>query len=121
MLVLLYSFRSVPVSTFGDLVRSLRGGQPVWSRSSPPSSLPELRKPSSIEKRPFRRGSCRPFLTFPVSADDNGISGGFFASRLCIQKIHSQPLNFTTELNSLTGDSVSCEAHVRKPPELNAR
>src|SRR5260370_25038906 len=30
---------SVPDSTFGDLVRSLRGGQPVWSRSSPPPTL----------------------------------------------------------------------------------
>src|SRR5260370_38136722 len=38
---------SVPDSTFGDLVRSLRGGQPVWSRSS-------LRKPPFPESTPNR-------------------------------------------------------------------
>src|SRR5438105_2295593 len=36
---------------FRRLVRSLRGEQAVWSRSSPPSSLPEPRKPSSAIKR----------------------------------------------------------------------
>src|SRR5260370_10769628 len=30
---------SVGDSTFGELVRSLCGGQPVWSRSSPPPTL----------------------------------------------------------------------------------
>src|SRR6266478_3998059 len=73
---------SVPDSTFGDLVRSLRGGQPVWSRSSPPPSLPELRKLSSIRNRPFLRGFLSPIFKFPVSADINGLSGGFLASRL---------------------------------------
>src|SRR6266436_6351093 len=85
---------SVPDSTFGDLVRSLRGGQPVWSRSSPPSSLPELRKPSSIEKGPFLRGSCHLFSTFPVSGENYGRSGGFLASSLCIQKFRSWRLEF---------------------------
>ena len=74
---------------FRRLVRSLRGEQPVWSRWSPPSSLPEPRKPSSIEKRPFLRGSCHLFSTFPVSTDNNGLSGEFLASSLCIQKFRS--------------------------------
>jgi hypothetical protein len=85
---------SVPDSSFGDLVRSLRGGQPVWSRSSPPPSLPEPRKPSSIEKRPFRRGSCRLFSTFPGLCRHDGLSGGFFGSGLCIQKFRSWRLDF---------------------------
>src|SRR5258708_1165016 len=38
---------SVPDSTFGDLVRSLRGGQPVWSRSSPPPSPTQTANPSA--------------------------------------------------------------------------
>src|SRR5258706_15732293 len=91
---------SVPDSSFGDLVRSLRGEQPVWSRSTPPPSLPEPRKPSSIEKRPFLRGSCRLFSTFPVSADNNGLSGGFLASGLCIQKFRSWRLKIGWQLTS---------------------
>ena len=78
----------------------MTGGQPVRTLLSPPSSLPEPRKPSSIEKGPFLRGSCRPFSTFPVSADQKGLSGGFLTSRLCIQKFRSWHLDFGTELTS---------------------
>src|SRR5260370_3482223 len=61
---------------------------------TPPPSLPEPRKPSSIEKRPFLRGSCRLFSTFPVSADNNGLSGGFSTSSLCTQKFRSRRQGF---------------------------
>src|ERR1035437_6252677 len=73
-------------------------GSQVRSLSSPPSSLPKPRKPSSIEKRPFLRGSCPLFSTFPVSADNNGLSGEFLASSLRIQKFRSWRLDFGTEL-----------------------
>jgi len=56
------------------------------------------RKPSSIEKRPFPRGSCHLFSTFPVSADNNGLSGGFLAFGLCSQKFRSWRLRFEAEL-----------------------
>src|SRR5260370_20523590 len=89
---------SVPDSSFGDLVRSLRGEQPVWSRSSPPSSPSEPRKLSSIKKGPFLRGFLTPIFKFPVSADNNGLSDGFSASSLRIQKFRSRRLNFGRHL-----------------------
>src|ERR1019366_6030538 len=69
-----------------------RGSQ-VRSLSRPPSSLPEPRKPSSIEKTPFLRGSRHLFSTFPVSGDISCLTGGFLASGLCIQKFRSRRLN----------------------------
>src|ERR1700675_2366315 len=51
------------------------------------------------EKRPFLRGSCHLFSTFPVSADNYGLSGGFSASSLCIQKFRSWRLEFRTATN----------------------
>jgi hypothetical protein len=45
-------------------------------------------------RRPFLRGSCRLFSTFPVSGDNYGLSGGFLASGLCIQKFRSWQLDF---------------------------
>src|SRR2546430_11837342 len=69
----------------GRLWPSLDTGPDFALAHPPPPSLPEPRKPSSIEKRPFLRGSCRLFSTFPVSADNNGLSGRFLASSLCTQ------------------------------------
>jgi hypothetical protein len=73
----------------------------VRSLSPPPSSLPKPRKPPSIKKRPFLRGSRRLFSTFPVSADINGLSGWFLASGLCIQKFRSRRLNYRTDQTAL--------------------
>ena len=72
----------------------LKAGSQVRSQSSPPSNLPEPQKPSSIETGPFLRGSCRLFSAIPVSADINGLSGGFLASSLRTQKFRSRRLNF---------------------------
>jgi hypothetical protein len=52
------------------------------------------------EKQAVSAGSCRPFSTLPVPADNNGLSGGLLASGLCIQKFRSWRLNFGTELTS---------------------
>src|SRR5258708_29767847 len=85
---------SVPDSSFGNLVRSLRGEQPVWSRSSPPPTLcscteyktlaiaPQSQRhvcqillltrsllPQSRRMSPFRR---------PVSATKNSVPGSSF-------------------------------------------
>src|ERR1700736_4251753 len=60
----------------------------------PPSSLPELRKPSPIRNRPFLRGFLTPIFEFPVSADITGRSGGFSASGLCVQKFRSRRHGF---------------------------
>src|SRR5260221_13689533 len=46
---------------------------------------------------PFLRGFLTPIFEFPVSTDNNGRSGGFLASGLCIQKFRSPRLNFGTE------------------------
>jgi hypothetical protein len=79
--------------------RPVQGIGDSWVRSlsPPPSSLPELRKLSSIRNRPFLRGFLSPIFKFPVSADINGLSGGFLASRLCIQKFRSRRPNFGTK------------------------
>jgi hypothetical protein len=69
------------------------GSMTAWGVGS---SVP--RKPWSVEKGPFLRGSCCLFLTIPVSADNNGLSGGFLASGLCVQNFRSRRLNFGTEL-----------------------
>src|SRR6266404_2399526 len=84
----------------GEPTTPLISGSQVRALVRPPPSLPELRKPSSIENRPFLGDSCRPFSTFPVSADNNGLSGGFLASGLCIQKFRSWRLNFGWQLTS---------------------
>src|SRR6202048_1184507 len=76
----------------GSPVQGIRDSW-VRSLSPPPSSLPQLRKPSSSEKRPFLRVFLTPIFEFPVSADNNGLSGGFLASGLCIQKFRSPRLN----------------------------
>src|SRR5258708_7875952 len=62
--------------------RPVQGIGDSWVRSlsPPPSSLPELRKPSPIRNRPFLRGFLAPIFEFPVSADNNRRSGGFLAS-----------------------------------------
>src|SRR5260221_10476640 len=52
----------------GSPVQGIRDSW-VRSLSPPPSSLPELRKPSSIRNRPFLRGFLTPIFEFPVSAD----------------------------------------------------
>jgi len=70
----------------------LRGGQPVRTIPSPPSSLPEPRKPSSIEKRPFLRGFSSTVFKFPVSAGITVSRVDFLASSLCIQKFRSRRL-----------------------------
>ena len=84
--------------------RPVQGIGDSWVRSlsPPPSSLPELRKPSPIRNRPFLRGSGCLFSTFPVSGDNKGLSGGFLASGLCIQKFRSRRLNFGTEADRPT-------------------
>jgi hypothetical protein len=55
-------------------------------------------------RRPKRGRFCGDlatyFSTFPVSADNNGLSGGFLASSLCIEKFRSRRMNFETELTS---------------------
>src|SRR5260370_41983140 len=118
MLVLFYSHRTVPDPASGYRVGSVRSRQLLAFWFLLRCSRLELRKPSSIEKRPFRRGSCRPFSTFPVSADDNGLSGGFLASGLCIQKFRSRRLNFGTELTSRRGNSVCVDACVEHRPDV---
>src|ERR1700737_1969426 len=61
--------------------------------------------------RPFLRGSCPPVFSVPVSADNNGLSGGFLASRLCIQKFRSRRLNFRTAIDQPTlGSSAETRA-----------
>jgi hypothetical protein len=57
-------------------------------------ALPELRKPPSIGNRPFLRGFLTPIFKFPVSADIDGLLGGFLASGLCMQKFRSRRLDF---------------------------
>src|SRR6266404_5748251 len=82
---------------------------------TPPPSLPEPRKPSSIEKRPFRRGSCRLFSTFPGLCRHNGLSGGFFGSGLCIQKFRSWRLDFEARRRPGIGCRKVSFARLRKP------
>src|SRR5467141_920030 len=41
-------------------------------------------------KEAVSAGICRLFSTFPVSADNTGLSGGFLASGLCFQKFRSR-------------------------------
>src|SRR5258708_39202827 len=76
--------------------RPVQGIGDSWVRSlsPPPSSLPELRKPSPIRNRPFLRGFLTPIFEFPVSADNNRRSGGFLASGLCVQKFRSRRHRF---------------------------
>ena len=81
----------------------------------PPPSLPEPRKPSSIEKRPFRRGSCRLFSTFPGLCRHDGLSGGFFGSGLCIQKFRSWRLDFEARRRPGIGCRKVSFARLRKP------
>src|SRR6202171_1995382 len=88
----------------GSPVQGIRDSW-VRSLSPPPSSLPELRKPSSIEKRPFLRVFLTPIFEFPVSADNNGLSGGFLASGLCIQKFRSRRLEFRTATDQCARES----------------
>src|SRR6266478_9795937 len=85
---------SVPDSTFGDLVRSLRGGQPVWSRSSPPPTLCSCTEYETLAIAPHsQRHVCQidwlarslflqsrrmsPFRR-PVSAAENSVPGSRF-------------------------------------------
>jgi hypothetical protein len=65
------------------LVRSLRGEQAVWSRSSPPSSLPKPRQPSSIGNRPFLRGfSPVSFRVFGLCGHSRSLEAIFCARSL---------------------------------------
>ena len=82
---------------------------------TPPPSLPEPRKPSSIEKGPFRRGSCRLFSTFPGLCRHDGLSGGFFGSGLCIQKFRSWRLDFEARRRPGIGCRKVSFARLRKP------
>src|SRR5258708_2752346 len=93
--------------------RPVQGIGDSWVRSlsPPPSGLPELRKPSPIEKRPFLRGFLTPIFEFPVSADNNHRSGGFLASGLCVQKFRSRRHRFERHKAVWRfGGSESCEA-----------
>jgi hypothetical protein len=67
---------------------------------------------------PFLRGFLTPIFEFPVSADNNGRSGGFLASGLCIQKFRSRRLDFGTELTSRGSGVVCREARFEPRPNL---
>src|ERR1700736_2067032 len=91
----------------------VQGSRDSWVRSlsPPPSSPPELRKPSLIRNRPFLRGFLTPIFELPVSADNNGRSGGFLASGLCVQKFRSRRHRFERHKAVWRfGDSESREA-----------
>src|ERR1700724_3743953 len=94
----------------GSPVQGIRDSW-VRSLSPPPSSLPELRKPSPIRNRPFLRGFLTPIFEFPVSADITGRSGGFSASGLCVQKFRSRRHGFERQKAVWWfGNLESCEA-----------
>src|SRR5260370_28122149 len=79
---------SVPDSSFGDLVRSLRGEQPVWSRSSPPPSLQVSNSPGDTRICPVNSGlfRVRPCLRVSLCKTQTRI----LTLRLCIEKFRSR-------------------------------
>ena len=66
------------------------------------------------KRGPFLRGSCRLFSMFPVSADKNGLSGGFWASGLCIQKFRSRRQGFREP--ALGNRLLRCELRAASKP-----
>src|SRR5258708_31847385 len=56
----------------------------------------------------------RLFSTFPVSADKNGLSGGFWASGLCIQKFRSRRQGFREP--ALGNRLLRCELRAASKP-----
>jgi hypothetical protein len=89
-----------------------RGSQ-VRSLSRPPSSLHKPRKPSSMRNRPFLRGSRRPFSTFPVSADNNGLSGRL----LGLRSLHPKIPFLTTEFRDGTARPTLGNSELRAASE----
>jgi hypothetical protein len=77
-----------------------RRGSQVRSLSCPPPSLPEPRKLSLIEKRPFLRGSCRLFQRSRSLPTFNCLLGGFLAFSLRSQKFRSPRPGLGAELTS---------------------
>jgi len=59
-----------------------------------------------------------PIFNVPVSADNNGRSGGFLASGLCIQKFRSRRLNFGRQRTSWRSGIVCREASFERRPNL---
>src|SRR6266404_9784255 len=60
----------------------------------------------------------RLFSTFPVSADKNGLSGGFWASGLCIQKFRSRRQGFREP--ALGNRLLRCELRAASKPILDS-
>jgi hypothetical protein len=79
---------------------------------TPPSSLPKPRKPSSIGNRPFLRGSCHLFSTFPVSAENNGLSGGFLPPVSASKNSVPRELNLGRQLTSRRSGIRSAEKRI---------
>jgi hypothetical protein len=64
------------------------------------NSLPEPRKPSSIEKRPFLRGSCHLFFSDPGLCRQQRSLGWIFGLQSLHPKIPFPALNFGRQLTS---------------------
>jgi hypothetical protein len=83
-----------PTSDPGLLYREGQNPVPSLTPVGPPPSLPKPQISTSTAKRSFLRGFLTPIFKFPVSADIDGLLGGFLASGLCIQKFRSRRLDF---------------------------
>ena len=78
------------------------GSMTEWGAGSLVQIVPTIQSSRTAETVLDRKEavSAGSFSAFPVSTDNNGLSGEFMASSLRIQKFRSWRLDFGTELTS---------------------
>jgi hypothetical protein len=98
---MIFRFVLVKVGLFNGLTGSRDAVRKDWVGGSQFEPV----FPNRGNRRRSKRGRfcgdpSRLFSAFPVSGDNNGLSGGFLASSLCIQKLHSWRLDFGRQIAS---------------------